>query len=195
MCCRYKCDSTNCNIHIQEMRNWFLFCLFKLLRYFIYGLIESLFLLQLFSHILDEKEGKSFAFRWTKFARTRSQLCFFFPPKTEAIRVTAKHLRCSRNCFSLVLKWVIEPSLQKKEKKKRWANTHSYSLACHLVSVWNSMMSVTVSKRCSRCPCCCVELDQMSLLVCHVVFTKNCCFYQKQSFWMLFSLSRAFYQW
>lgn len=143
---------------------------------------------------------KSSAFSRTKFARTRSQLCLFFflffPPKERSHQSHRQAFMLFKYLFQSchVRKWIyLSPQ---KKKKKRWANTHSYSPACLVVSVWNSMMSVTVRKRCSRCPCCCVELDQMSLLVCHMFcffFTKNCWFYQKQSFWMLFSRSRAFF--
>lgn len=126
MRCQYNCSSTNCNIQIQGMRNlWFLFCLCKSQRYFIFGLIESSFLLEVSKLFLTfwmrEKErvlplvGPNLHETDLKFV-----FFFFFPPKKEAIRVNTKHL-CLSICFSLVM-CVNEPlyrSLQKKKKKKK----------------------------------------------------------------------------
>lgn len=128
--CQCNCSSTYCNIQNENFR---ILVLCKSLKDLIYGLTESPFLLevsQLF-FIFYTRTRESFAFRSTKFARTRSQvyLSFLSFSKKEAIRVTAKHLCC--------LKCLFQPchNFQCKKKKKRWANSHSHSPTCLVVSV------------------------------------------------------------
>lgn len=124
MRCQYNCSSTNCNIQIQGMRNlWFLFCLCKSQRYFIFGLIESSFLLEvskLFLTFWMREKERVLPLVGPNLHETDLKFVFFFFFSSKERSHQSQHQAFMfkylfQSCH--VCKWTSLPFTAKKKKK------------------------------------------------------------------------------